>query len=63
MEKFEIWDFIAAGLFCLALWMHLYGVKLCREADKDGFDERKLRYKVYGAMVTCVVYGLCRVAG
>lgn len=57
-----MWDFIAAVLFCMALWMHFYGIKMCREAEKEGFDERKLRYKVYGAMLACIVYLLCRLA-
>ncbi len=63
MDKFDTWDYIVIFLFCFALWMKFYGVKMCREANKDGFDERKLLNKVYGALAVSVVYFLCRISG
>lgn len=60
MEKLEMWDYIVAALFILAVWMHFYGIRLCREAEN--FDEKKLRNKVYGAIAVSVIYLLCRAA-
>lgn len=63
MENLDIWDYIVGVLFCLALWMQFFGLKLCREANKEGFNEKKLRGKIYGALAVSVVYALCRLSG
>lgn len=63
MEKLDIWDFIVAFLFCFSLWMHFYGIKMCREADRKEFNEKNLKNKVYGALAVSVIYFLCRISG
>lgn len=63
MENLDVWDYIVAFLFCFSLWMNFYGIKICREANKEGFNEKKLRGKVYGALAVSVVYALCRFGG
>lgn len=45
MENLDVWDYIVAFLFCFSLWMNFYGIKMCREANKEGFNEKKLRGK------------------
>lgn len=63
MENLDIWDYIVAFLFCFSLWMNFYGIKMCREADKEGFNEKNLKSKVYGALAVSVIYFICRISG
>ena len=60
MEKFEMWDFIALGVMLLSFWVSTYGVKMCREADKEGFNEKSLRNKAWGAGLAGFLYLLIR---
>ena len=60
MEKFEMWDFIAMGVMLLSLWVNTYGIKMCREADKEGFNEKSLRNKALGAGLAALLYLVIR---
>ena len=60
MEKFEMWDFIAMGVVLLSIWVNVYGIKMCREADKEGFNEKSLRNKACGAGVAAFLYLVIR---
>lgn len=62
MEKLDTWDYIVAFLFCFALWMKFHGMQLCREANKEGFNEKRLRNRIYGALIASVLYFLCRIS-
>lgn len=62
MEKIDTWDYIVAFLFCFALWMQFYGIRMCREANKEGFNEKSLHNRIYGAIAVSVVYFLCRIS-
>ena len=35
MEKLEMWDYICMGTMLLCLWMGTYGLKMCRDANKE----------------------------
>lgn len=60
MEKLEMWDFIAIGTLMLSAWMAVYGLRMCREANKEGFNERSLRNKIWGAAAASLLYLLIR---
>ena len=60
MEKLEMWDYICMGTMLLCLWMGTYGLKMCRDANKEGFDEKSLRNKIWGAGVAAVLYLIIR---
>lgn len=60
MERFEMWDFIALGTVLLSVWVGTYGIKMCRDANKDGFNEKSLRNKAWGAATAGVLYLLIR---
>ena len=63
MEKLEMWDFICIGVLILSGWMATYGLKMCREANKDGFNEKSLRNKAIGAGIAAGLYLLIRFVG
>ncbi len=60
MEHLEMWDFIAAGTLAFSGWMATYGLKMCREANKEGFNEKSLRNNAYGAAGASLLYLLVR---
>ncbi len=60
MENLEMWDFIALGTILLSVWVGTYGIKMCREADKEGFNEKSLRNKAWGAGVAASLYLVIR---
>lgn len=60
MENLEMWDFIALGALLLSVWVATYGIKMCREANKEGFDEKSLRNKAWGAATASVLYLVIR---
>ena len=63
MEKFEMWDFLCMGTILFSLWMNTYGLKMCREANKDGFNEKSIRNKAWGAGVAAALYLIVRFFG
>ena len=63
MEKFEMWDFICVGAILFSVWMNTYGLKMCREANKEGFNEKSVRNKALGAGVAAVLYLIVRFFG
>ena len=60
MENLEMWDFIAFGALLLSVWAGTYGIKMCREADKEGFNEKSLRNKEWGAATASFLYLVIR---
>lgn len=63
MERFEMWDFICIGVLLLSGWMATYGLKMCRKANKEGFNEKSLRNKTFGAAAAALLYLLVRFCG
>ena len=63
MEHLEMWDFICIGTMLLSGWVATYGVKMCRDANKDGFNEKSLRNKAIGAGIAAALYLIIRFVG
>lgn len=60
MEKLEMWDYIAIGTILFSAWMAVYGLRICRAANKEGFNERNLRNRILGAAAASFLYLLIR---
>lgn len=60
MEKLEMWDYIAFGTLLFSAWMAMYGLKMCREGNKENYNEKSLRNKIWGAAAASLLYLVIR---
>lgn len=58
--KLESWDYLAAIIVVISLWLITFGINKLHAANPQLVDVAKLRMRAYGALIAALAYFVCK---
>ena len=55
----DSWDYLAMGAVAVSLFLLVFGIKTLKNANSDIVDEKKLRIRAYGTLISGLAYMVC----